>query len=459
MLADHPVADPFQVPAVDWDAFVADLGPIPWTREAAELRSKSRDFYWYSPILKAQLKDVRADCAVMPRDVEEVRRTVALCAARRIPITVRGAGTGNYGQAMPIHGGVVLDLRGLHRIGKLEHGILTVEPGAIMEDIERATRPQGWELRFHPSTKRTATIGGFIAGGSSGIGSINFGLLRDRGAILGLKVMTMEEEPRIIELRGDRVLWATHAYGCNGIIVEVELPMAPAWPWAEAIVSFDGFMDAMRFGDALAHDPSVVKKLISPIAAPVPQQYFRQLQRQVSDAGDIVITMVAETSWEGFEILVREHGGRIVYSRRAGQADALPPLYEFTWNHTTLQALKETRQITYLQTLFAPGEYLDRVAAMIDRFGDEVPMHCEFVNLGGRIGVFGLQLVRYTTDARLREIIAIHEAEGCPIFDPHTYILEDGGMKQIDQDQLAFKREADPLGLLNPGKMRAWWQG
>ena len=45
---------------------------------------------------------------------------------------------------------------------------------------------------------------------------------------------------------------------------------------------------------------------------------------------------------------------------------------------------------------------------------------------------------------------------GAPIFNPHRYTLEEGGMKQTDSVQLAFKREADPRGLLNPGKMIAW---
>ena len=42
------------------------------------------------------------------------------------------------------------------------------------------------------------------------------------------------------------------------------------------------------------------------------------------------------------------------------------------------------------------------------------------------------------------------------IFNPHRYTLEEGGMKQTDAIQLAFKRETDPQGLLNPGKMIAW---
>ena len=74
----------------------------------------------------------------------------------------------------------------------------------------------------------------------------------------------------------------------------------------------------------------------------------------------------------------------------------------------------------------------------------------------GDITCFGLPLVKFTTEERLDEIIRIFEDNGCPIFNPHRYTLEEGGMKQTDEVQLAFKREADPQGLLNPGKMIAW---
>ncbi len=67
-----------------------------------------------------------------------------------------------------------------------------------------------------------------------------------------------------------------------------------------------------------------------------------------------------------------------------------------------------------------------------------------------------MKLVKFTTEARLDEIIRLHEENGCPIFNPHRYTLEEGGMKQTDAVQLAFKQEADPRGLLNPGKMIAW---
>ena len=76
--------------------------------------------------------------------------------------------------------------------------------------------------------------------------------------------------------------------------------------------------------------------------------------------------------------------------------------------------------------------------------------------MDGEVACAALPLVRYTTEERLRAIIADFERRGITVFDPHTYVLEDGGMKQTDPEQLAFKRHADPLGLLNPGKMRGW---
>ena len=69
---------------------------------------------------------------------------------------------------------------------------------------------------------------------------------------------------------------------------------------------------------------------------------------------------------------------------------------------------------------------------------------------------YGLSLVKFTSEERLDEIVRDHEAMGAMIFNPHRYTLEEGGRQSVDDRQLAFKREADPKGLLNPGKMIAW---
>ena len=134
----------------------------------------------------------------------------------------------------------------------------------------------------------------------------------------------------------------------------------------------------------------------------------------------------------------------------------MPPAYELAWNHTTLRALRVDPSITYLQSLYPFPNQLELVRNVDGMFPGEVMSHLEFVRFDGNITCFGLPLVKFTTEERLDEIIRVYEDNGCPIFNPHRYTLEEGGMKQTDEVQLAFKREADPQGLLNPGKMIAW---
>jgi len=170
------------------------------------VRTKSRDYFFWSPILKAQLDHVTADAVVSPKNESEVMRTLAACWELDIPVTPRGGGTGNYGQAMPLAGGVVLDMMSLNHVRSIDAGTVVVEPGARLSAIEDLTRPsQGLELRMYPSTVETASVGGFIAGGSGGVGSIRWGMLREPGNILHLRVVTMEETPRCVDLAGDAI--------------------------------------------------------------------------------------------------------------------------------------------------------------------------------------------------------------------------------------------------------------
>ena len=74
------------------------------------VKQKSRDFYWYSPVLKRQLENVTADLVVNPQSEEDVVRICAAAFVHDVPLTPRGAGTGNYGQAMPLSGGAIVNL-------------------------------------------------------------------------------------------------------------------------------------------------------------------------------------------------------------------------------------------------------------------------------------------------------------------------------------------------------------
>lgn len=438
--------------SIDWDAIASEFVGMEIITEPTRVAKLSLDYYHFSPVLQALLSDKRGDLVVRPTTEADVLRVAKVCVKHKVPLTVRGAGTGNYGQCIPLNGGVILDTTHMSAIRWIKPGLACVEPGVKMATFDRQAREIGWELRMVPSTYRTATIGGFISGGSGGIGSITYGVLRDRGNLHAVRVVTMEDEPRVIELRGDDVQKVNHAYGTNGIITQLEIPIAPAYAWADVIVIFDDFMTAARFGQALGDSDGLMKKLISIHAWPVPS-YFTALKSYLPEGKHCALLMIAESCLEPFQDLVREYGGQVTYQKTAQDASKGTSLLEFTWNHTTLHARSIDPTLTYLQTFFFT---LERVEHLYHYFGDEVMMHLEFLRANGRAVPAGLPIVRYTTEERLNEIIRYYEEQGAFIANPHTYILEDGGMKTVNVEQLTFKGMVDSYGLLNPGKMRAW---
>ena len=436
------------------------VGPVKWEDNPILVRQKSRDFYWYSPVLKRELEAVTADVVVTPTSEAEVRAVLAAAYQLEIPVTPRGAGTGNYGQAMPLMGGVLLNLAEMNKVKSIERGRVVCEPGALIIDVDKAAEGSGQELRMHPSTRGTASVAGFVAGGSGGVGSINWGGLRDFGNVLRLRLMTMEAAPRALELTGEDLHKAVHAYGTNGIITEVEMPLTAHYDWADVIVGFDSFDAAAAYALALGEQDGILKKLMTVVAGPTPHDCFLRHRALIPPGASVVILMIAPHSLDAFEAFTRPYrDARILLDSSHAAPETLaglPPNYELTWNHTTLRALRVDPRVTYLQVRYPTDGGLKLIKRIHDLYGPEVRGHLELIRFNGRIAFAGLPLVVFTTEARLQEIIAEHEAMGAMIFNPHRYTLEEGGMKQTDAIQLAFKRETDPRGLLNPGKMIAW---
>ncbi len=425
----------------------------------AAIKAKSRDFFWYSPVLKDRLDHVVADFVVSPRSEAEVIEILKTCYAHDCPVTTRGAGTGNYGQAMPLAGGCVMHLRHLDKVKEIHPGRVITEPGVLLKDLDAATKEHsGQELRMFSSTWATATIGGFIAGGSGGVGSCTWGGLRDLGNIIRLRVVTMEEEPRVLEFTGEELARVSHAYGTNGIITEIEMPLAPAYDWVEMFVETRDFMEAVAFTEDLANQDGILMKLGTVFEAPVAHSYFQRVAPYVDEGSNIIGLMIAPHSMDGFlTFLGRRPKAKLIYRNDDHDWARNPgPVFEYGWNHTTLRALKVDPSITYLQVRYGYPQHKELIRKMRDEFSPEVLQHLEVMRESGRAIFAGLSLVKFTTEERLDEIIRIHEDAGAMIFNPHRYTLEEGGRQTVDDRQLKFKQEADPKGLLNPGKMIAW---
>lgn len=425
------------------------------TTESRLVKRRSRDFFWYSPVLDKQLNGLAADAIVRPKDEDELLALAAAAVKHRVPLTARGGATGNYGQMVPLQGGLLVDMTAFTDIAMPTPGIGRLGAGGKMHDIDAALRPMGWEQRLHPSTKRTATVGGFIAGGSGGIGSVTYGGLRERGNILAARLVTLEERPRVVTLTGDAAQKVNRAYGTTGLITQLDMPLAPAFDWVELVIAADDFDAAFGLARDLALADGVVKKLVSLIDWPIPA-HFGALTPFCPDGKPVILAMVAAFSLAAAKDLVAGRG-EITLERGAAEEPGVVPLYEYSWNHTTLQWLKGDRSITYLQCLYPHDRLAETVMSFRERFGDEVIPHLEFIRFGGRPTASALPIVRYTTEARLNAIIAAFEAEGVFIANPHVYTLEDGSRhKRAEADQLGFKAEVDPYGLLNPGKMRTF---
>ena len=133
---------------------------------------------------------------------------------------------------------------------------------------------------MHPSTAKTATVGGFVAGGSGGVGSITWGGLRDFGNIIRLQDRDDGSLARgSSTCTGTDLHKVSHAYGTNGIIVECEMPLAPAYDWIDIIWGFDSLAAAAAFANDLGEADGILKKELAVVAAPVPHDCFPRHRR------------------------------------------------------------------------------------------------------------------------------------------------------------------------------------
>jgi FAD/FMN-containing dehydrogenase len=435
-------------------SLIADLGDLRPELDPERLDKLSKDFGWFSPISAPLLRDKRAEVGFAPMTEDEIRRIVAACAKHRVPLCVRGGGTGNYGQITPLAGGVMLDLSRYNRILWTRSGVMRAQAGTRLGNMEREARTHGWELRMMPSTYRIATVGGFYSGGTGGIGSINYGLIAGRGNVLGVRAIDVVESPAPVELRGDDVQLLMHGWGIAGIVLEVELALAPAIAWDDTIAVFADFDDALECANELAHSYGIAKRLVSFHVDPVPQ-YLVPLAAHLPAGKHAILACIAEYAMEPWRALVAKWRGEVTYHKPAeASKKALHTLVEFSWNHTTLNAHKVERGLTNTQMRFVPGKHLEQIRAVYKALHPELMLHTEFIrDPNGLTTCSSLPIIRYTTPERIEEIHAIARSLGVIVANPHTFQLNAGNKKDVTSSFYAAKRRFDPYELLNPGKL------
>ena len=189
---------------------------------------------------------------VKPENTSQVQEIMRYANEEIIPVIARGGGSGMCGQAVPIHGGIMLDMKGMNKILEINLADVycRVEPGVVDDDLNLALKKYGVFYPPTPASSRIATIGGEIANNASGVRSVKYGATRD--AVLGMKVVLANGD--LVSL-GARTRVEASGYqlhklivgseGTLGIVVEATLSFVPIPEFrCMGVANFDSLKDA-----------------------------------------------------------------------------------------------------------------------------------------------------------------------------------------------------------------------
>jgi glycolate oxidase len=121
------------------------------------------------------------EVVLQPETVEAICSIMKYCNEHMIPVTPRGAGTGLSGGALPVFGGVVLDMKQFNKIIHLDKRNLqvTVEPGMITQELQEAVKAEGLLYPPDPASKGSCFIGGNVSENSGGPRAVKYGVVKD----------------------------------------------------------------------------------------------------------------------------------------------------------------------------------------------------------------------------------------------------------------------------------------
>ncbi|AFZ69483.1 FAD-binding oxidoreductase [Deinococcus peraridilitoris] len=154
---------------------------------------------------------------VFAENEQDVVDTLAFAARHGVPVTPWAAGSGLEGNALPVRGGISLDVTRMNRVLRLDpdNFSATVEPGVLYPELSRLARPHGLFFAVDPGAE--ASLGGMAATGASGTGAVRYGTMRDN--VLEMRVALTDG--RVIRV-GSRARKSSAGYDLKNLFVGSE---------------------------------------------------------------------------------------------------------------------------------------------------------------------------------------------------------------------------------------------
>lgn len=188
----------------------------------------------------------RPEAVVEAESTAEVAAVLALCGEYGVPVTVRGAGTGQAGGSVPVKGGLVLSLKGMNKILAYDEAghSLRVQPGVLLQDVKAEAEKRG--LYYPPDPgEQTATIGGNASTNAAGPCALKYGRTGDY--ILDAVIVLADGSIETLRSREEYAA-VIGSEGTLAVITELSLKLIEK-PGADAILLFP-FMDSETAADA-----------------------------------------------------------------------------------------------------------------------------------------------------------------------------------------------------------------
>ncbi|MFQ6051709.1 MAG: FAD-binding oxidoreductase [Candidatus Hydrothermarchaeota archaeon] len=396
------------------------------------------------------------DAVVLPENNEELIKLVNLANEFRMPLIPRGSASGGYGGALPVYGGIVVDLSRMGKIIEInkDEKTATVEPGVIWWNLEKELNKKGLQLKNYPSSAPSATVAGWIAQGGTGIGSLAHGGACD--VVREAEVVTPNGQ--VMTFKGNDLDLVCDCEGITGFITKLKIEVKDKEEIVPVTVLFKNAATLNRainqivrevkpftigFGtpgftklkqEATGHKVLPEDKYYALIAY-YESDYNNSKEKLVdiiySNAGEIVSGEISKEEWEErfYPMRLKRLGPSIIPS------EALVPLERLG---EALEAIEKETKGMYIG---AEGQVIsEREAAILAFFLDDERSFLRFTF--GWNNAFKIIDVAKKFGGRIYSTGIWFSGESESFFGKERY-------EKIKR----FKKEVDPNDIMNPGKI------
>ncbi|WP_456467616.1 FAD-binding oxidoreductase [Archaeoglobus sp.] len=361
----------------------------------------SQDLLKISPLLRRFIKYPL--CIVQPENDEEVISILEISKRFKIPIVPRGAATSAYGGATTLKNCIVVDFTRMNRF-ELKDGSVVAESGVVWLDLEKELNKAGYALRVYPTSAPASTVGGWIAQGGYGIGSLKYGDIKKN--IEWIEVADFDGVKRV---RGEDLKYYVGLFGTTGLVLRACLKLRENRKLSNYAVKCS-FEEALDLTDGAYHASYMNKSLGNMIGCGDADVLLLTFEEPPSDLS-YFDEVLGSKIWDNrFNLLKAARNADIIFTEAILPYESASEFYSKMANFA-VKVIFTTDCVVFLGVLPLRGYY--RTAMKAVKFIKVAEKY------GGRVYSTGMLF-------------------------PHKNIVG-GEIKE-------YKKAVDPENLLNPGK-------